>query len=422
MASIGFRIRSSFKKQVPVYIYVYPRSGKRVEGKTGFWISPDDWDKQNQCAIGSDANAVVINAGLNRLESYFLSLINDPGTDFNELNTEWLDCHVRNCFDLPTEKRTSLLLYQIEQYIERAPSKRVRRTGSIGLSDNSVRNLMRFYELVEAFEKCHGSSINLLKLDEKLVYKFQQWLLGERGYSLNSAGLQLKLLKMICKQAERSGVKVNPYFRHIEVFSQPSKDRYLQTLSFAEIDQIKALEGLSATLENTRLWMLIGLFIGQRVSDLLTLRSTQVRKASKGVYIDIYQKKTEKFVTVGVMDPEVLYILEESFPYQIAPQQFNQQIKVICELAGITQLVRGYKKCSETNRLKLGEYPKCSLISSHDLRRSFATNYFGVINKPILMQITGHSKESTFLSYIGKEPSKDHYADAFIRGVMKLKK
>ena len=37
------------------------------------------------------------------------------------------------------------------------------------------------------------------------------------------------------------------------------------------------------------------------------------------------------------------------------------------------------------------------------------------------MQITGHSKESTFLSYIGKEPSKDHYVDAFIRAVMKLK-
>ena len=55
------------------------------------------------------------------------------------------------------------------------------------------------------------------------------------------------------------------------------------------------------------------------------------------------------------------------------------------------------------------------LLSSHDLRRSFATNYFGKIETPILMQITGHSKESTFLSYIGTQVNKDTYADAFMK-------
>ena len=67
-------------------------------------------------------------------------------------------------------------------------------------------------------------------------------------------------------------------------------------------------------------------------------------------------------------------------------------------------------------RKKLGGlYPKCDLISSHDLRRSFATNYFGKIATPILMQITGHSKETTFLSYIGQQLNKDAYADAFMK-------
>ena len=40
---------------------------------------------------------------------------------------------------------------------------------------------------------------------------------------------------------------------------------------------------------------------------------------------------------------------------------------------------------------------------------------FGKIETPILMQITGHSKESTFLSYIGTQINKDTYADAFMR-------
>ena len=78
-------------------------------------------------------------------------------------------------------------------------------------------------------------------------------------------------------------------------------------------------------------------------------------------------------------------------------------------------MVSGYKLCSKTRRKKLGTHPKHSLISSHDLRRSFATNYFGKIETPILMQITGHSKESTFLSYIGTQVNKDTYADAFMK-------
>ena len=125
-------------------------------------------------------------------------------------------------------------------------------------------------------------------------------------------------------------------------------------------------------------------------------------------------------MTVGVVDHKVIQILEDYFPYSISAQQFNKQIKQICQLAGISEMVKGYKTCEKTRRRKLGMYPKFSLISSHDLRRSFATNYFGKIPTPILMQITGHSKETTFLSYIGAQVNKDAYADAFIRAASTL--
>lgn len=222
---------------------------------------------------------------------------------------------------------------------------------------------------------------------------------------------------MVCKQAERNGVAVHSYTRHIESFTQRSKGRVLQTLSLEEIENIKALKGLPSTLENTRRWMLIGLYIGQRVSDLLQLTPLNIRRAEVGVYVDVLQQKTEKHVTIGVVDAKVIQILEDYFPYSISSQLFNKQIKSICHLAGITEMVKGYKTYERTKRRKLGVYPKYSLISSHDLRRSFATNYFGKIPTPILMQITGHSKETTFLSYIGAQVNKDAYADAFIRAV-----
>ena len=313
-----------------------------------------------------------------------------------------------------------VLLTQISNYIKHAPLRRLKRSGSLGLSNNSIRNLKRFYDLIQEFESDFGQSIMLDTIDHMLVNAFKEWLLTEKEYSLNNAGLQLKLLKMICKEAERMSINVNPYTRHIESFTQKSKDRVLQTISFEEIKQIKVLRDLPSTLENARKWILIGLYIGQRVSDLLNLKPSQLRFIESGVYIDINQQKTDKYVTVGVVDKEVIQILKQRFPYAISAQLFNRQIKQICQIAGLNDMVSGYKLCPKTRRKRLGTHPKYSLISSHDLRRSFATNYFGKIETPILMQITGHSKESTFLSYIGSQVNKDTYADAFMKVAVTL--
>jgi integrase len=313
-----------------------------------------------------------------------------------------------------------VLLTQISNYIKHAPLRRLKRSGSLGLSNNSIRNLKRFYDLIQEFESDFGQSIMLDTINHMLVNAFKEWLLTKKEYSLNNAGLQLKLLKMICKEAERMSINVNPHTRHIESFTQKSKDRVLQTISFEEIKKIKAIRNLPSTLENARKWILIGLYIGQRVSDLLALKPSQLRFIESGVYIDINQQKTDKYITVGVVDKEVIQILKQHFPYAISAQLFNRQIKQICQIAGLNDTVSGYKLCPKTRRKRLGTHPKYSLISSHDLRRSFATNYFGKIETPILMQITGHSKESTFLSYIGSQVNKDTYADAFMKVAVTL--
>ena len=414
MGKIGFRIRSTREGQVPVYVYIYWPYAGREEVKTGLFVKVLNWDTDTQRSSGTGLSDLELNESLNRLEQHLLRVINSSSSVMGEGSIS-LDKHVNTCFYRVKRDKQETLLYHIESYIESASYRRVKRTGSIGLSPNSIRNLMRFYEVIEEFEAYRNTIIYINGIDHGLVHSFQEWLLVVKNYSVNSAGLQLKLLKMVCKDAERKGVAVHSYTRHIESFTQRSKDRILQTLSFDEIHRIKALHGLPSTIENTRRWMLIGLFIGQRVSDLLSLKPSQVRQAEVGVYVDLLQQKTDKHVTVGIVDKEVINILANYFPYTITQQQFNKQLKTICQLAGITQMVKGYKICEVSKRRKLGVYPKYSIISSHDLRRSFATNYFGRIPTPILMQITGHSKESTFLSYIGAQVNKDAYADAFMK-------
>jgi hypothetical protein len=66
------------------------------------------------------------------------------------------------------------------------------------------------------------------------------------------------------------------------------------------------------------------------------------------------------------------------------------------------------------------EAPKYEFVTSNIMRRSFATNYFGKIETPILMEITEHSRERTFLSYIGENPNKDVVADVFMERLRRL--
>ena len=53
---------------------------------------------------------------------------------------------------------------------------------------------------------------------------------------------------------------------------------------------------------------------------------------------------------------------------------FNKQIKTICKNAGIDDLVKGFKNNPKTRRKKVLSAPKYEFVTSHIMRRSFATN------------------------------------------------
>jgi len=164
--------------------------------------------------------------------------------------------------------------------------------------------------------------------------------------------------------------------------------------------------------------MLIGLYTGQRVADLPSLKPDQLREGTNDIlYIDFVQQKTGRAVTVGILDPLIKEILLQQFPSNNYSQLFNMHIKQICKLAGITKRVTGYKMHANHRRKLKGVFKKYELITAHDLNWSFATNYYSKEETPILMRITGHKKESTFLEYIGENFNQDHYADLFIQQI-----
>ena len=270
-------------------------------------------------------------------------------------------------------------------------------------------------QIVKAYEFEKSEKLCLNAIDKYTAESFTRFLKIEQQYSDNYCGQLLKLLKIILRDAEKSGLEVHPYFNYIESFKQKSSDRILHILNPLEIKTLKELKQILEVFQDSYKWLLIGLCIGQRVSDLLKLTPSNLRKAPTGLYLDILQQKTKKAVTVAVADPLVIEILENEFPRRVSQVVFNKQIKALCKLAGIEDLVSGFKNNPKTRRKEIINAPKYEFVTSHIMRRSFASNYYGKIETPLLMNITGHSKESTFLTYIGTHQNKDALADLFMQ-------
>jgi len=308
-----------------------------------------------------------------------------------------------------------LFLDYLEHFISNSATKRVQGYGTVGLAHNTVRTYKSLFRIVKVYEFEKSEKLYLNSIDKYVAESFTRFLKIEKQYSDNYCGQLLKLLKIILRDAEKSGLEVHPYSNYIESFKQKSSDRILHVLNPVEIKTLKELQYIPEAYQDSYKWLLIGLCIGQRISDLLKLTINNLRKAPTGLYIDIVQQKTKKAVTVGVADPSVIQLLENKFPKRVSQVVFNKQIKSLCKMAGINGLVSGFKNNPKTRRKEVVSAPKYEFITSHIMRRSFASNYYGKIETPLLMNITGHSKESTFLTYIGTHQNKDALADLFMQ-------
>jgi len=308
-----------------------------------------------------------------------------------------------------------LFLDFLEQFISNSATKRVHGFGTVGLAKNTIRTYKSLLRVVKAYEVEKSEKLYLNTIDKYTAESFTRFLKIDQQYSDNYCGQLLKLLKIVLRDAEKSGLEVHPYSSYIESFKQKSSDRILHILNPLEIKALKELKYIPEVLKDSYSFLLIGLCIGQRVSDLLKLNPNNLRKAPNGLYIDIIQQKTKKAVTVGVVDPVVIKILLHEFPKKISQVAFNKEIKLLCRMAGIDQIVSGFKNNPRTRRKEIIKAPKYEFVTSHIMRRSFASNYYGKIETPLLMNVTGHSKESTFLTYIGTHQNKDALADLFMQ-------
>jgi integrase len=418
MASIKFRLRSTADKNVSIKVRLILGRGKQdLELSTGFSINPKDWSESTNLPKQNNTENKVIFNNLKKLESFlFKSLNNDMGATI-VIDSFWLNSKINDCFERVLKTDEGLITNYIQNIIDTADTRKVKVKGGYkhGLSLSRKNSYIATKNILKEYEAKTKKQIHFIDTNQILIDKFENWLLKTKNYAINTSSKHIANIKTVCIEAENKGIQVNSYAKRMTVATESDEDRYIQTLSFSELDEIRKADINSEAYQNARKWLLIGCEIGQRGGDLLDITPDNIRYKGGNMYLDIVQQKTKKPITIGIIAPHVIDIIENSFPYKISTQKLNDHIKKVCEIAKINKMTEGKIYDAKTGRKVFDKYEKHKLITTHSFRRSFCTNYYKRIPTPVLMGISGHSKESIFRVYINAPEDKDENADLFMK-------
>lgn len=418
MASIKFRLRSTVDKNVSIKVRLILGRGKQdIELNTGFSINPKDWSESTDLPKQNSAENKVIFNNLKKLEAFLFKSLNIDMGESVVIDSFWLNAKINECFERVLKTDEGIITNYIQNIIDTADTRKVKVKGGYkhGLSLSRKNSYIATKNILKEFEAKIKKQIHFIDINQTLLDKFENWLLKTKAYAVNTASKHIANIKTVCIEAENKGIQVNSYAKQITVVSESEDDRYIQTLSFAELDEIRKAEIKSEALLNARKWLLIGCEIGQRGGDLLNINPDNIRYKGGNMYLDIVQQKTKKPVTIGIIAPHVIDIIENSFPYKISTQKLNDHIKKVCEIAKINTMTEGKIYDAKIGRKVFDKYEKHKLITTHSFRRSFCTNYYKKIPTPVLMGISGHSKESIFRVYINVPEDTDENADLFMK-------
>ena len=147
----------------------------------------------------------------------------------------------------------------LSEFIANSATKRVKGYGTVGLAYNTIRTYKSLYRITQEYELEKSQILYLSSINKNTAESFTRFLKIEKQYSDNYCGQLLKLLKIILRDAEKSGFAIHPYSNYIESFKQKSSDRIIHFLNPEEIKVLKYLERIPSECEDSYKWLLIGL-------------------------------------------------------------------------------------------------------------------------------------------------------------------
>lgn len=370
-------------------------------------------------------------------KSLFEKLIKQIEDAFEELKSstnitkEWLEEQVDRFHDpqkyvevKPEDLLPKTLLEALENYIQQAPTRilegRKHNSGK-PISERSLLQHKNTQKRVKEYLEYRGApDIALDELGKEFYDDFVNYLCDEQqnvegiAYAKNTIGRHIKAIKSMINILPTSA-KINCEFVAPKKCSVLAEDINNIALSEAEL-KLLAEYPFKGHLACIRDEFIIMAWTGCRYSDLGKLTKGNIIDLTNGKAFSIRQQKTGADVVIPIM-PEIEGILAK-YDYQlrkpIANQVFNRFLKDMAKEAGLIDIVK--IKRTVGGKEIIHELEKWECVSAHTARRSFATNmYKRKFPTLAIMQLTGHTTETSFLKYI--KVSKEENAELMLEAV-----
>ena len=402
MANIKF---SCIKKGNPSNLNIRFYHGRIIDcnAQSHILINPNDWSEKMQ-KFKPNTNITIKNEFTPLIENLKTEIFRKFSIDFSKgdvINSKWLSKVVEDFYKRPEGLEDHRIFFApfIENFAKESETRVNRKTGKI-ISFRTIQKYRTIKTEIESFEEIKKVRLKITDIDLKFHKEFTSFQKTVRKLSNTTIEKNISTIKGFVLEAKEQKLEINP-----EIESKKftfTRDEPIDTyLNPSEIDLIYNLDlSNNERLNNVRDLFVIGLWTGLRISDLKRINQFLF---TKNTIVIAETEKTGTTVEIPI-HPQVRHIYSKrnnKLPNDISSQKFNEYIKEVCRLAGITDMILGNIKDPDTNRKVKGYYPKYQLISSHTARRSFATNLYGSeIADNTIMAITGHKSHSQFMKYI----------------------
>jgi integrase len=282
---------------------------------------------------------------------------------------------------------------------------------NVNLSNNTQKSYKVNASFMLRYQEHIGKELMVSDIDGNFKDAFVKHC-RDNGYPESTLKSQLGRLKAVCLYAEERGETIHNQVKNLSkgIKIQPTESVFLTP---SEISDIITLKLKDKPLGFARDWLVISCYIGQRSASLFRLSKENID--IKTNTIRLTQVKTRASVVIPIL-PQVSAILKKhkgDFPPLLSSKPkhnynvYNDSIKEVCRLAKIDEMCKGRIRNIGGAMSRVVTKPKHELVTSHVGRRSFASNFYGKLNQQLIMGVTGHKSESSFLKYINKDREID---------------
>lgn len=364
-----------------ILLYYRCAVGRPYRKLVGETIALRSWSKKTQRAIGSVPGAFELNRYLDELEGNVVEAVRKIRVSGRRITRELIISEL-------TGVKLEFWDY-VDKFKESPPPT---------VGEGTLKVYKRMFDNLRLIQP----NLSFSDIGQGTV---DAYIRKRRKDRMNDSTIRTELnkLRAFVRHAEKAGVIASAPVLELNISGIDPDEIYLNE------DEILRMYKLIGNLSNypgldvfARLFVL-GTQVGVRVSDL-EINPEHIKTTTAGgralKTAHLKNEKTNSSVVIP-LTPLAEEILKH-FKWRVPPfkdQDLNDAVKILARLAGIKEQCVWREKID--GEIVETVYEKWQLVSSHTMRRSFATNlYKRGAPSLMIMKITGHKKESSFLKYI----------------------